>query len=118
MSQDVYNIDYGSVISTPVATNSITGDLQMKFLNVQNGQMWYNDMPLQIEVTGGTDLIKQSVYLNNQYIGEMNLVSQNQDIRTYSIMIYYNVLQPQNEIKIHLQDSDLDILENAITIYK
>jgi len=48
----------------------------------------------------------------------MNLISQNQDIKTYGIMIYYNTLQPQNEIRVHLQDSALDIIEDAITIYK
>jgi len=119
MSLDVYDVDYGSNVSTPPTnTTSYSKELQMKFLNVQNGQIWNNDTQLQVQVTGGTDLIKQSVYLNNQYIGEMNLISQNQDIKTYGIMIYYNTLQPQNEIRVHLQDSALDIIEDAITIYK
>lgn len=119
MSLDVYDVDYGSNVSTsPTNTTSYSKELQMKFLNVQNGQIWNNDTQLQVQVTGGTDLIKQSVYLNNQYIGEMNLISQNQDTKIYGIMIYYNTLQPQNEIRVHLQDSALDIIEDAITIYK
>jgi len=48
----------------------------------------------------------------------MNLVSSDGDTRVYGMLIYIAGLQPQNELRIRVQDSSLDIAEDVITINK
>jgi hypothetical protein len=75
-------------------------------------------MQLQAQVNGGAELIKKSIYLNNSYIGEMNLISSDGDTRIYGMMVYIAALQSQNELRVRVQDSSLDIAEDVITINK
>jgi hypothetical protein len=71
-----------------------------------------------VEVNGGTSLMKQSVFLNNQYVGEMNLVSSDGSKRIYEFLFYFAGLQIQNEIRVRIQDNTLDIVEDSINIIK
>ncbi len=116
MSSDAYSGSY-----TPTTTTNTTlynEDLKMQVLNVKNGETWSTDTQIRVQVSGGTGLIRKSVYLNNQYLGEMNLISQDGDKRIFGFLVPITSLQPQNEIRIHIQDNSLDIIEDAITVYK
>lgn len=116
MSPDAYMGSY-----TPTTTTNTTlynEDLKMQVLNVKNGETWSTDTQIRVQVSGGTGLIRKSVYLNNQYLGEMNLISQGGDKRIFGFLVPITSLQPQNEIRIHIQDNSLDIIEDAITVYK
>ena len=89
----------------------------MIILNSKN-ETWSTDTQVRISVSGGTGLIRKSLYLNNQYLGEMNTISTGGDNTTYGFMVPLASLLPQNEIRIHVQDNSLDIVEDAITVYK
>ncbi len=93
-------------------------NLSAKFLNIQQGDIINGDKKIQIQIIGSDNLVKVSLFVNNNYFGEFSYESSQDDSKIYSINLPYNILQPKNELKIHLQDSNLNIFEDSIIVFR
>lgn len=73
---------------------------KIEIIQPQEGSFVSSDVKVEVNITGASPF-RVNLYLNNQLLGEMSKVNEN----SFYYFVPFNLLQPQNEIKIEAKDS-------------
>ncbi|MFA5229863.1 MAG: hypothetical protein WC422_00025 [Candidatus Paceibacterota bacterium] len=113
MSEADYDQDSVPVMTTTSSTISDVGqNIEIKFLNVLPQQIFNSDIELRVEILSSFGIEEKTLYLNNNYVGELTLVNGN----IYAAKVSKDNLWAENELKVRVADNHLNILEKSITI--
>jgi len=81
-------------------------------LNVQDRQIFNTDIELRVRIKSNVGIDEKALFIGNIYFGELKYI--NDDI--FGIKIPKESLSEESELKVHVVDSQLNILEKAITV--
>jgi len=112
LENEFYNKNYKTIVATTTTTLEQSDDISIEFLNIKNDQEVLNNIELKIKIVSGVPLEQKMLFVNNNYFGD--LVNKGDNI--YSILLTSDVLQETNEIKVHVQDTNLNIKEQALKV--
>lgn len=112
LENEFYNKNYKTIAATTTTTLEQSDDIAIEFLNIKNDQEVLNNIELKIKIVSGVPLEQKMLFVNNNYFGD--LVNKGDNI--YSILLTSDVLQETNEIKVHVQDTNLNIKEQALKV--
>lgn len=113
LENEFYNKNYKTIAATTTTTLEQSDDIAIEFLNIKNDQEVLNNIELKIKIVSGVPLEQKMLFVNNNYFGD--LVNKGDNI--YSILLTSDVLQETNEIKVHVQDTNLNIKEQALKVF-
>lgn len=107
-----YNQDYKPVTTTTSTIENVDANIEIKFLNVQDRQIFNSDVELRVEILSSLGVEEKTLFVNNNYFGELSLVNDN----IYGIKIPKETLIAENEIRVRVMDKNFNILEKSIAI--
>ncbi len=112
LPNEFYNKSYKAVVPSTTTTLEQSDDISIEFLNIKNDQEVLNNIELRIKIVSSVPLEQKMLFVNNNYFGD--LINKGDNI--YSILLTSDILQEVNEIKVHAQDTNLNIKEQALKV--
>jgi len=112
LPNEFYNKSYKAVVPSTTTTLEQSDDITIEFLNIKNDQEVLNNIELRIKIVSSVPLEQKMLFVNNNYFGD--LINKGDNI--YSILLTSDILQEVNEIKVHAQDTNLNIKEQALKV--
>ncbi|MDD3808236.1 MAG: hypothetical protein PHG49_01595 [Candidatus Pacebacteria bacterium] len=110
--ESVYSEHYIPVETTNTTNTTIEPKIDIEFLNVQDRQIFNTDIELRVRIKSNVGIDEKTLFIGNIYFGELKHI--NDDI--FGIKIPKESLSEESELKVHVVDSQLNILEKAITV--
>jgi penicillin-binding protein 1C len=110
--ESVYNEQYKPVETTNTTNTTIEPNINIEFLNIQDRQIFNTDIELRVRIKSSAGIDEKALFIGNIYFGELKHI--NDDI--FGIKIPKESLSEENELKVHVVDEQLNILEKAITV--
>lgn len=112
LNETDYNQEYKPINTTTSTIVGVEPNIEIRFLNIQERQIFNNDIDLRVEILSNLGVEEKTLFINNNYLGELNLVNDN----IYGIRIPRDVSTGENELRIRVMDQQLNILEKSITV--
>ena len=112
MSEADYNQSYQTITATTSTFGDIEQNIEIKFLNVQDRQIFDSDIELRVEIVSALGVEEKTLFLNNNYFGELSVLDNN----IYTIKVPKDVLLAENELRVRVMDNHFNIAEKSITV--
>lgn len=112
LSEADYNQSYQTITTTTSTFGDIEQNIEIKFLNVQDRQIFDSDIELRVEIVSALGVEEKTLFLNNNYFGELSVLDNN----IYTIKVPKDVLLAENELRVRVMDNHFNIAEKSITV--